>query len=142
MSEAEDYIDSVFGDDPIEWDINPSEEDKEHDQKSGAAQGDGQSCVVWHEVNPNPGENMDDALLPLLDKTVLVVYLSNYDDKPIMAFGGRSDDGEGWLWGIEPSNCCGQDFEAEIVCDDEYRVTHWTEIPWPALAAVAHNEEK
>lgn len=44
MSEAEDYIDSVIGDDPVEWDINPSEEDKEHDQKSGAAQGDGISC--------------------------------------------------------------------------------------------------
>lgn len=46
MSEAEDYIDSVIGDDPVEWDINPSEEDEEHDQKSGAAQGDGQSGLA------------------------------------------------------------------------------------------------
>lgn len=88
----------------------------------------------WHKVEPNPADNDgNEANLPPLDKTVLVIHLSDGDDKPIMAFGGRSDGGEGWLWGVEPFNCIGAGFEAEIVCDDEYRVTHWAEIEWPEV---------
>jgi len=89
----------------------------------------------WHKAEPNPADNDDKPdTMPPPDHTVLVIYLSDYDDKPLIAFGGRSDagEGEGWLWGIEPSNHFLKDGEAEIVCDDEYRVTHWAEIEWPA----------
>jgi len=79
--------------------------------------------IIWHEVDPNPAANIDESNLPPLDHPV-----------SIMAFGGRADVGEGWLWGIQEygGHAKGEEGETSgIICDDEYRVTHWAEIPWP-----------
>lgn len=86
----------------------------------------------WRKVHPNPADNdAHPERLPPPDTVVWIVYLSDHDNKPLIAFGGRSDGGEGWLWGVDRSGCYGQGFDAEIECDDEYRVTHWAEIEWP-----------
>lgn len=87
----------------------------------------------WHKVEPNPADNdSKPETLPPLDKVVWVIYLSDFDDAPVMAFGGRVDDGEGWLWALDEV----YGFRADqtwntLIADDEYRVTQWAEIEWP-----------
>lgn len=86
----------------------------------------------WHKVEPNSADNdAHPETLPPLDTVVWIIYLSDFDDVPVLAFGGRSDGGEGWLWGVDRSGPYPKGGEAEIECDDDYRVTHWAEIEWP-----------
>lgn len=88
--------------------------------------------MEWISVKPNPADNDDHPeTLPPLDTVVWIIYLSDYNDEPVMSFGGRSDGGEGWLWGRDYSGHHSPSWEAEIECDDEYRVIYWAEIEWP-----------
>ena len=88
----------------------------------------------WIKVEPNPADNDNSAeKLPLLEQVVHVIYLSDYDDSPVMALGGRVDDDGGWLWAIN-DNAYGWgkgDKTNDLTADDKYRVTHWAEIEWP-----------
>lgn len=89
--------------------------------------------IIWHEVKPNPADNDARNTLPPLDHTVLICY-PDYKGIPMINFGGRTDGGEGWLWGIDEDGQYGgyrYNDKASIMCDDEYLVTRWAEIPWP-----------
>lgn len=82
----------------------------------------------WIKVN-----NEDAFTLPPLEKVVAIIYLNDYDDSQIFALGGRTDDGEGWLWAVN-SNAYGYSKNEkynDLTADDDYRVTHWAEIKWP-----------
>lgn len=86
----------------------------------------------WIKVEPNPSDNKHLERLPPLDKVVLVIYL-DYDDTEVIAFGGRIDNGEDWLWAIDDNRGGvhrGDQFN-DLTADDDYRVTHWAEIEWP-----------
>lgn len=70
--------------------------------------------------------------LPPLDRVVLVCYRV-YNGEPAYAFGGRVDDGEGWLWGIHHGYGgirLGRDAAwNDVDADDDYQVTHWQTLP-------------
>lgn len=87
----------------------------------------------WTKVHPNPADNdTHPERLPALDKVVLVVYLTDYDEQ-VITLGGRVHDGEGWLWAIYDTVYGyerGSMYDG-LVADDDYRVTHWAEIEWP-----------
>lgn len=88
----------------------------------------------WIKVAPNPADNdAHSELLPPLNKVVHVIYLSSYDDSPIITLGGRVEGEDGWLWAITENEWgYGKDDELnDLIADDEYRVTHWAEIEWP-----------
>lgn len=81
----------------------------------------------WIKVN-----NEDEATLPPLEKVVWVIFVNEYNNKQVFALGGRSDDGEGWLWAINDSRSYTRDQRhSDLVDDADYRVTHWAEIEWP-----------
>lgn len=87
--------------------------------------------MSWIKVEPNPFDN--DGPLPPIEQVVHIIYLSDYDDSPVMAFGGRVDGEEGWLWAIN-DNASGygkNDTINDLTADDEYRVTHWAALEWP-----------
>lgn len=78
--------------------------------------------------------------LPELEQIVLVSYRSGYDGFPLIAFGARLDDGEGWLWGLSRSDGVRVDKDAgwnDAEADDDYQVTHWMPLPAPP----SHNAE-
>lgn len=89
--------------------------------------------MKWVKVEPNPADNnLHPERLPPLDKVVWVVYV-DYDTAQVITFGGRVDDGDGWLWAID-DNRGGykQDCEFnDLTTDDDYHVTRWAEIEWP-----------
>lgn len=82
----------------------------------------------WIKVN-----NEDESTLPPLEKVVTIVYLNNYDDGNIFALGGRTDDGEGWLWAtLNDTRGYRRDHKhVDFIVEDDYRVTYWAEIQWP-----------
>lgn len=88
----------------------------------------------WIKVEPNPSDNnARPENLPPLEQVVHVIYLSGYDNSPVMALGGRVDGGEGWLWAIN-DNASGygrNDRINDLTADDEYQVTHWAALEWP-----------
>lgn len=73
--------------------------------------------------------------LPRIDQTVMVCYPSAYDGKPIYAFGGRVDGGEGWCWGIKQGyggvTPGGDAYENDVEVDDDYPVSHWKPLEKP-----------
>jgi hypothetical protein len=94
--------------------------------------GGSESSMNWIKVEPNPTDNVDPRQLPPLNKVVWVIHLAD-DDTEIVAFGGRVDEGEGWLWAID-DNRSGYRRDSQfndLTTDDDYRVTHWAEIEWP-----------
>lgn len=93
------------------------------------------SGFVWHRVNGD-----DEDTLPPIDKIVWIIYLSGYDDGPVIQLGGRTledmvdDDTYGWSWGVLDSSEFAKNWEPKlygIEVDDDYRVTHWAELVWP-----------
>jgi hypothetical protein len=74
--------------------------------------------------------------LPPLDEIVHVCFRSGNDGHPVLAFGARMDDGDGWLWGVGPGyNGIRPDKDAlwnGIEADDEYDVTHWAALMLPS----------
>lgn len=85
----------------------------------------------WIKVN-----DKDESTLPPLDKIVWIIWLSGYDDGPVIQLGGRGDFGDGWMWGVLENGRAGfaRNWEPKlygIEADDDYRVTHWAEIEWP-----------
>jgi hypothetical protein len=71
--------------------------------------------------------------LPDKDVVVLTCRSSEYDGRPIYAWGARVDDGEGWLWGLSNQRFgidIGQDASGnDVDADDDYKVTHWMPLP-------------
>lgn len=68
--------------------------------------------------------------LPKIGRVVIVCYRSGYDGAPVLAFGGRVDGGEGWLWGIMDNRFGVQHNDGDnIEADDDYQVTHWMPLP-------------
>lgn len=81
----------------------------------------------WIKVNDG-----DESTLPPLEKVVHIIFLSDFNEGQVIALGGRTDGGEGWLWAINDSNCLYRsDSEGDLTTDDDYHVTHWAEIEWP-----------
>ena len=69
--------------------------------------------------------------LPDLDQLVIITWLSDYDRSPIYAWGGRTDDGDGWRWGVADSYRSINSKGEPIEIDDNYPVTHWMPLPAP-----------
>lgn len=101
--------------------------------------------LQWVEVNDS-----DDATLPPIDKIVLLIYLSDYNDGQVIELGGRTltewidDETRGWEWGVLDSKFYVKDWEAKLYgleVDDDYRVTHWSDIGWPAANAPEREAE-
>lgn len=81
----------------------------------------------WIKVN-----DRDETTLPPLEKVVAVIWLSGYDDSQVFALGGRVTEDGVWLWALNQSSDLHRISPvAELVADDDYRVTHWAEIEWP-----------
>lgn len=81
----------------------------------------------------------DESTLPPMDKVVWIYYPSGYDGGSIVQLGGRTEDGDGerlgWGWGVLDSSYLGRNWEPKLCgleIDDDYDVTHWAEIEWPA----------
>lgn len=72
--------------------------------------------------------------LPDLDQIVIIRFPSGYDGSHIYAWGGRTDDGDGWCWGRVDAYGGMISLKGEIIdIDDDYPVTHWQPLPEPPL---------
>lgn len=72
--------------------------------------------------------------LPKLGQIVIICYASGYDGAPIIAWGARVDECEGWLWGEARCGDIRPDMDEgwnQIEADDDYKVTHWMAMPKP-----------
>lgn len=88
----------------------------------------------WHVV-----DNDDESTLPPIDQVVWIIYLSGYDDGPVIQLGGRTlvDDLDtyGWDWGTLDGDSFAKNWEPKLYgidVDDDYRVTHWAALEWPS----------
>ena len=89
----------------------------------------------WIEVTDENNLN----LLPPIGEIVWIIYLSDYDDGPVVQLGGRdflASPEEGWNWGVLDGNCFAKNWEPKLYgleFDDDYRVTHWAKLEWPEV---------
>jgi hypothetical protein len=74
--------------------------------------------------------------LPEIDRIVMVAWRSGYDGAPVISFGARVDEGDGWLWAAKTGY--GGDVRLgetpswnSIEADDDYQVTHWAPVRAP-----------
>ena len=78
---------------------------------------------IWENVN-----QLDK--LPPLNQVVLLQFGIGPDAS--FAWGGRSDCGEGWLWGLCYNSTVHMDGFDEFMVDDDYQPKYWMSLPKPA----------